>query len=308
MSTRFCFFGLSSSSRTHLATIYRLNPDYKVFLVTSHGHAINKLPSNVRLLSRSEYSSISPPSDITLISSATHDHISDCLLASSHSKHIVIDKPVANEFHKTKYFIDHLSYSLPPINIFYQKRLAHSSLLLRDFIQDKSPSIEYISLDIFKYKPNSKINQLLNFGIHYLDIILFLLKPTFVRLSSFSSTSSINKFSANLMLDSYPLEFRFNTLDKSPPRIKLKIITTEHRITLTEDTLSISSLCSSDQPSITNTKLSSYNNFWTLFLSNSDITCLPTLLDAFNSELLADALLTSISLQQSFTVKMRTNL
>ena len=136
----------------------------------------------------------------------------------------------------------------------------------------------------------------------------FLLKPSCICLSSFPTFQSINKFSAKLLLDSSPLDLRFNTLDIASPRIKLKIITTEYRITLTEDSLSISSLLSTNQPSITKTKLSSYSNFWSLFLSNSNASCLPTLLDSFNSELLADALLTAISDEQTFTLQMQSDL
>ena len=222
MSTKFCFFGLSSSSRNHLATIHRLNPDCKVHLVTSQSYARDSLPPNVRVLSRSEFSSTSPYSDITLVASATQDHISDSLLASSLTNHIVIDKPVSNSFVNTRSFIENLSTSSPPIHIFYQKRLAHTSLLLHDFLQKRNPTIQHISLDIFKYKSNSKINQLLNFGIHYLDIILFLLKPHFVRLSSCISSHSINKFSAKLMLDSLPLIFD-STPWIVPPQSNLKL-------------------------------------------------------------------------------------
>ena len=283
----------------HISTLRRFIRDSHITIVTSRPSLVTQ-KSNLNSISRSQYSINNLCTDLTLVSSSTKNHISDASAALNLSRHIVIDKPISTNPLDTSRFISSTNCHTTPVNVFLQKRLSSSCLYAYDFLASNKDPIDSVSLEIVKYKADNCVNQLLNLGIHYLDIILFLIRPSSLSISAFSSINSFNKFDAEGYIDSIPFSMRFNTIDSVPSKIKLKIKTTNYSIILTESFLIISSLHSNVCIHKIASNLSSYSNFWSYFLSQGTTTHLATLTDCLNSENFAHSIVSSI--QQSSLV------
>ena len=100
----------------HISTLQRYIPDLHITVVTSEPSLIIK-GRNISSISRTEFQQNNIDSDLTLIASATNNHILDALAARNTAQHLIIDKPLSHNPSDTSQFISSFRPNDSPTNI-----------------------------------------------------------------------------------------------------------------------------------------------------------------------------------------------
>ena len=171
--------GYGNSSKEHIKTILSITKEVSITCITSFSEQ-NKTDKRVRFLNRSDLKPRSLSNDkynLTLICSSTKNHKDDIYSFASISDLIIVEKPLSYSLATSKNISDRLGAKNANAYVFLQRRLHPIINELRNYINNRQLGRPLtVNIDILKYKTNHNcIENSLNLGIHYIDLVFFLL-------------------------------------------------------------------------------------------------------------------------------------
>ena len=129
--------------------------------------------------------------DMVIIASATNCHINDYELVKSYDIPIIFEKPISESYEKSLNFLT-TQESIENKYVFFQRRMATQIQAIQKLISSsKVGLINSVSIQISKYKYKEGPAYLSHLGIHYIDLVFFLLCIDSFSLASFFPDQSI---------------------------------------------------------------------------------------------------------------------
>ena len=180
-----CLFGLGKSAHQHLQCLVRFSCISQIHIYTNYPAHIAHHKCSV--YSRNQFNSIAPNANyaFALIASSTSSHAFDFELVSGLGVPVIFEKPLTTTYHKTINLLQSSFAAKSATYVFFQRRMAPEVRCIQSVIASgllHSPHIA--SLSISKYKQRKNIGYLSHLGIHYIDLLFFLLSVKHFYVSS----------------------------------------------------------------------------------------------------------------------------
>ena len=171
--------GHGNSGKEHIKAILSIIENVRITCLTNYSEH-NKDHERVKFIDRKAFNSLPQADDkydLTLICSSTQTHQDDVRKFSCMSNLIIVEKPLSYTIEASKYIFKILDIEKKKSFVFLQRRLHPAISELKNYIKSKELGNPLIAnIDILKYKPSKNyMENSLNLGIHYIDLLFFLL-------------------------------------------------------------------------------------------------------------------------------------
>ena len=295
-------FGFGNSSRAHIKSLLTFSYIDHIYIFTESDPLF--IHERCTSFSRRSFLEISRriPCHLVLIASATCAHVTDYQLVKDLDVPVIFEKPITQSYEKSfKFIVEHGGKNNQ--YIFFQRRMAPHIQAIKTLIDSTMMGeIKSVSVQISKYKSKEGPAYLSHLGIHYIDLLLYLLTVQSYSLASFFPDQAIGSEKrasvAGSLNDDIPFVLLLDCEAKfaSSPHIVLqfdfaRLYISDLSISLKFDPRlkELPKMANLSFINNTSVDLLSYSNYWRHVFSNdeklsAEFSSLPTLSDSLDAE------------------------
>ena len=180
-----CLFGLGKSAQQHLRCLVQFSCIKQIHIYTDYPARINHFKCST--YARSQFTSIASNANyiFALIASSTSSHALDFDLVSNLGIPVIFEKPITTSYSNTIKLLRSSAAENSVSYVFFQRRMAPEVRCVQSVVASGLlGQSQLASLSISKFKQRKNIGYLSHLGIHYIDLLFFLLPVKSFNISS----------------------------------------------------------------------------------------------------------------------------